>query len=213
MQIEPAHFGKKSFLQRMIHHLILNASYISDLGLYHGKMGIVLFFVHYARTTGNRRYDDFAGDLLDELYAEIHAGTAIDLESGLCGIGWGIGYLLLNGFMKGNPDEVLGEVDRIIMKKDLRRMDDFSLETGLAGISCYIRMRLDLSKRFGCPLPFDEAYLSDWKRATSRERQMEEELLKIILSKNDFDPTTGIKNWKLGLSEGCGGYGLKMILK
>lgn len=40
---------KDQILTRIANHLIINTSFMTDLGLYHGKMGIVLFFAHYAQ--------------------------------------------------------------------------------------------------------------------------------------------------------------------
>lgn len=211
MNTTPLFSENSRCLNRIANHLLLHASYTPDLGLYHGKMGIVLFFAHYARYTGNPSYDDFSGDLLDELYAELHADMGVDLETGLCGIGWGIGFLLLHDFMDGNPDEILTDLDQIIMKRDIRRVDDFSLETGLAGISCYVRMRLELARRFSLPLPFDDIFLSDWKKAAGNEVESPNENLKSWVAKNRFDSTSDIKEWKLGLVDGCAGYGLKMM--
>ena len=34
----------KILLQQIANHLIVNSSFLDDLGLYHGKMGLVLFF-------------------------------------------------------------------------------------------------------------------------------------------------------------------------
>ena len=59
-------------LSRIAGHLIINTSFIKDLGLYNGKMGIILFFAHYAQYTQKDIYHDFAGKLLEEIYAEIH---------------------------------------------------------------------------------------------------------------------------------------------
>ena len=36
-------------------------------GLYNGKMGMVIFFFHYARYTGNSLYQDFAEEFLNEI--------------------------------------------------------------------------------------------------------------------------------------------------
>ena len=59
---------KDDWLNRIINHLIMNASFTHNPGLYHGKMGIVIFFAHYARFTRDLHYDKFAGYLLDEIF-------------------------------------------------------------------------------------------------------------------------------------------------
>jgi lantibiotic modifying enzyme len=80
--------------QRITNTLLLNASFIDNLGLMHGKMGIAIYFFHLARETKNQIYEDYAGELIDEIYDEISTTTTLDFENGLAGIGWGIEYLV-----------------------------------------------------------------------------------------------------------------------
>jgi len=199
-----------NLLLRIARHLTMQASFIPDLGLYHGKMGIVLFFAHYARYTKNRLYDEFAGELLDEIYDEIHTGLPVNFECGLCGIGWGIEYLLQNGFMEGNSDEILSVIDVRIMERDLRRITDPSVRTGLEGISYYISKRINPpSRKSGC-LPFDETYLNEWN-LVSRSISIPDDRV-ILNSIIDTHPEReDITSWKLGLETGCAGVGLKYI--
>lgn len=131
---------KDILLRRIANHLILHSIDIEDIGLFHGKMGVVLFFAHYARYTDSAIYDDFAGELLEEICENIPETLPINLETGLCGIGWGIEYLIQNGFMEGDSNEILTEIDKKVMERDLRRIKDLSLETGLMGISSYINI-------------------------------------------------------------------------
>lgn len=197
-------------LKRIVNHLILHSSSTDDVGLFHGKMGIILFFAHYARYTGNHLFDDFAGELLNEIYENVSEELPINLESGLCGIGWGIGYLIQNGFLEGNPDEILKEIDHKVMELDLKRMKDKSLPTGLQGICCYIHQRLSVARKAPGDLPFDALYLTDWKTVSSSlEIENGRDVLGFILEKqpasNDF------LSWNMGLANGCAGYGLKRI--
>ena len=54
-------------LERIANHLIIQTSAMDDIGLYYGKIGIVLFFAHYSRYTGCSVYEDFADELLDTI--------------------------------------------------------------------------------------------------------------------------------------------------
>jgi glycosyltransferase len=130
--------AKKELLVRIASHLILNASFITDLGLYHGKMGIVLFFYELGRYTGKNIYAKFAGELLDEIYNGLNNETLLNFQDGLCGIGWGIAYLIKAQFVKADPDEVLEELDKRIVEWDVGRITDGSLRTGLMGVACYV---------------------------------------------------------------------------
>lgn len=197
-------------LKRIVNHLILHASFTDDVGLFHGKMGIILFFAHYARYTGNHLFDDFAGELLNEVYENVTEALPINLESGLCGIGWGTGYLIQNGFLEGNADEILKEIDHKIMEQDLKRMKDRSLPTGLLGIGCYIDQRLCVPRKETEDRPFDDTYLTDWKTVSSSlEIVGGKKMLDSLLEKQPVGDK--FLSWDLGLVNGCAGYGLKKI--
>jgi|GEM_PF-759965 len=129
--------------QRIINSLLLNASFIDILGLMHGKMGISIFFFHLARQTGNQIYEDYAGELIDEIYEEITANTPVDFENGLAGIGWGIEYLVQNGFIEADTDEVLEEFDNRIFKELIYNTPQYiGLLNGLLGIGFYFLKRI-----------------------------------------------------------------------
>jgi hypothetical protein len=201
---------KRIFLERLARHLIMHASFMKDLSLYHGKMGIVLFFAHYSRYTGKVLYDDFAGELLEEIYEGIHEGIPINFEAGLCGIGWGIEYLLQKGFMEGDSDEILSDIDAEVMGRDLRRITDYSVRTGLKGISYYIAMRLCSTSRLSGKMPFDDAYLLYWKTIANATDipDAKQVLLSVmgVLPEGD-----DILSWQLSLENGCAGVGLKKM--
>lgn len=129
---------KPELLNRIIHHLILNASFTRNLGLLDGKMGICIFFYLYARQTGSKLYEELGGYLLDEIYKEIAQSASIGFAKGLCGIAWGIEYLIQNNFVEADRDEVLEELDLKILEKDVARVKDFSLDDGLKGIAYYV---------------------------------------------------------------------------
>lgn len=42
-----------------------------------------------------------------------------------------------HGFIEGNTDEILEEVDWKVMEREVRRISDDNLETGLVGIAVY----------------------------------------------------------------------------
>ena len=160
--------------QQALAYLAINSSFIENLGLFHGRMGIVLFFAQYGRAVQDKRYEDFAGDLLDEIYEEIHWDMPVNLENGLCGIGWGIEYLVQQGFMKGNTDEILADIDRKVMELDPLRMTDLSFRRGLTGIAFYVIARLN-ANRATSALPFDDAYLTSLQQALERAEFTEKE--------------------------------------
>ena len=196
-------------LQQVADHLIIQSSGLSDLGLYHGKMGIVLFFAHYARYTKNHVYDDFADELMDEIYADIHAGLFLDLENGLAGIGWGILYLLKNGFTEGDPGVVLKDLDQRMQEINLLRVKEQSLARGLTGYIQYLTERIAIGNH-----PFDTAYLADYHAVQSRASfPMPLFQLSDLIDRHPATCLEEVPKESLGLQKGYAGYGLKQILR
>ena len=151
-------------LQRIANHLIINSSFLDNLGLFHGKMGIVIFFYHYSRYTNNPIYEEFAGELLDEIFEEIHDKLPIDFENGYLGIGWGIEYLAEQKFIDGDTNDILADIDKKVMERDIRRISDVSLNNGLEGVLHYVLARLQ-NKNDTIQL-FDKEYLDDLFKVT-----------------------------------------------
>jgi len=83
----------------------------TPVGLFNGKMGISIYFYHQAKLSRNKTYEQFADKLLDSVYTQIQNKWTIDLENGLLGICWGILHLIENGFVKGNPNYILKDLD------------------------------------------------------------------------------------------------------
>lgn len=135
-------------LQQIVNHLIINSSFLTDLSLYHGKTGIVLFLYNYARYTKNPIYEEFAGELLDEIFQEIHDNIGLDFENGLSGIGWGVLYLIKNQFITGDPNEILEDIDMKMMEVNLLKVRNNSLKRGIAGFSVYLSYRFSFRRVF-----------------------------------------------------------------
>jgi lantibiotic modifying enzyme len=158
---------KLTLEQQILHKLLLHSSIGQDTGLYYGKTGLIIFLMHYAEQTQKWYYETIAGELIKELTGEIHTGLPIGFSSGLSGTGWGIEYLIQNGFMEGNSLDICEAIDKKIMEPDPRRMTDLSLDTGLEGILHYVLAHIKGVMAQHATLPFDETYLSDLHRAVS----------------------------------------------
>jgi len=61
-------------LQQIADMLLLNGTLTECPGLVHGKMGIAVFFFHYAKYTGNELFADYAMDLIGETLNQIQTG-------------------------------------------------------------------------------------------------------------------------------------------
>ncbi len=93
-----------------------NKEAINEPGLLNGKLGIALFFFQYSRLSNNNIYEELASTFIDEAFDSIETVNTIDFEKGLSGIGWGIEYLVQNGFVDGDSNEILKELDDVIFK-------------------------------------------------------------------------------------------------
>lgn len=115
--------------------MMLNAIFIDNPGLAIGKMGIAILMYHYARFTGDKSCEEFAGTLIDHIYRDMSSSTPLDFENGLSGIGWGLIYLVKNGFIEGDLNVVLEEIDNAISRENNREVESDP------GISRYLLAR------------------------------------------------------------------------
>jgi hypothetical protein len=129
-------------LQRIANVLLLNASFIDNLGLLNGKMGIAIFFYRYGRYSDNKVFTDYAGELIDEIYEEISTNTPVDFTNGLTGIGWGIGYLTENKFVDADTDEALVDIDNAVYRNMLNSPLVLDNGNDLFGYGLYCNSRL-----------------------------------------------------------------------
>jgi hypothetical protein len=128
-------------LQRIANVLLLNASFIDNLGFLDGKMGVAVFFYHYAKLTKNKVYLDYAGKLIDEIYEEISQATPVNFASGLTGIAWGIEYLVSKGFVEADIDEALSEIDNAVFAATIQRPVYIESQNDLFGFGLYYLSR------------------------------------------------------------------------
>lgn len=201
-------------LRRIANFLIVHTCFFNNIGLYHGKMGIAIFMAHYARFVDNTLYEDFCGILLDEIYKEINNWNSIDFENGILGIAWGIDYLLQNQFVLGDSFDILKEIDEKISEYNWSKVKNNSLENGVAGVFCYLHQHLN-QRIVNVTNPFfDQAFVDELNRkCTIQMENINNFTLLSIIRNSDFEISSDISKWRLGLNRGCAGYGLKLIFE
>lgn len=189
-------------LHKIALYNILYSCKIHELGLFNGKMGLILFFFHYARYTQDYLYESFAAELMEDIYSDIDPKMNLHMADGLCGIGWGILYLIKNNFVIGNLDEVLHDIDVKVMELAPLRMKDLSFDTGLIGIACYVYFRLNNNQSL--PLLFNEDYLNELNIVCSNIKS---------LQKFDFfnEPLRKITNCNYSKDDNSWKKGLKLM--
>ena len=124
--------------------LSLYGENIGNAGLLHGKMGIAVFFAHYASFTHEEQYNQFADELIEDAVNLLLWTCGIDndneifafnYENGLSGIGVGVAYLVKQGLMEANLDDVLDDMDMILAKR-------------LTGKTTPVSLMVDIGKYF-----------------------------------------------------------------
>jgi len=132
-------------LRQMAGMLLLNGSLTNCPGLIHGKMGIAIFFFHYAQHTGNALFDNYAVNLIELIQEQIHANSLADYERGIAGIGVGLNYLISNNFLEAE-DNIFEDFDERMYRAVMYDpWLDFSLYDGLTGYGRYWIRRLNHS--------------------------------------------------------------------
>lgn len=222
---------------RIAHALMLRSFFEPDLGLFKGKMGIVLALGEYSRKKENKIFVDFSFDLLEIIISKINKQLAFSLSNGLSGIGWGIEYLIQNEFVEGSSIDICEEIDQKIMETDPKRIWDMSLEDGFEGLLHYIFFHIQGACKQQTNLPFDSIYLSDIYNVCMRLKEKNiKKSLKFLLNAyiafvdnntlanyatNIFDFAFTVPNFQinelatypLGLNEGLSGVLLHLIDK
>lgn len=187
--------------ERITHHLMLNAYFIPDIGFFRGQMGLVLAMSEYSRYANNEIYFDVSSYLLDNIMEKINENLIFSFASGLSGIGWGVEYLIQNGFVEGEGVEICEEIDQKIMKTDPRRIADMSLDTGFEGILHYVVYHLQGAFKQNIRLPFDERYLSDLYAVCILLKEQKNDINMLLDIYIDFYTTRTIKGYNMLITD------------
>jgi len=124
---------------------LLSSELISyPVGLFHGKMGLSIYLYQLSKIESNPEYQSIAEQLLDEiLLRDLSSNHPIDVEDGLAGVGLGVSWLLKNGFIEGDLNELLEVIDDMIFRR-IAFQENQSLfsPTQLLHLTGYLYIRL-----------------------------------------------------------------------
>lgn len=196
--------------QRILHALMLRTYSLNDVGLMSGKMGVLLALANYNRLVLSDVYEDFADELMDEILSKIHKLLPLGLGNGLCGVAWGVEFLIQNGLMEGVGVEICEDIDRKIMETDPRRIVDVTLERGLEGVLHYVLAHIKGSFRQQSALPFDETYRADLFQAIQAlsNQAVSEKMQELVADYIHFYERQAEPEYELSLDEFVGTYNL-----
>lgn len=97
----------KEILAKMNYYVALNACTVGLSGLYNGKAGMSLALFEASRVLADEYLEEQASQLLQE--ALLVRTQDIGFENGLSGIGYAVLYLLENGFIEAEFEDVFGK--------------------------------------------------------------------------------------------------------
>lgn len=127
----------------LVRELVQAGRSTSCLGLTNGKMGIAIALFRYARLSGEAVCEEIAGVLLDEVCERLDYSMPVSFGDGLCGIGWGIEYLVQHGYVEGDTDEILKEIDLCVVRNiHIYGISGLSLQNGIVGFGRYMLIRI-----------------------------------------------------------------------
>lgn len=103
-------------------------------------MGMVIAYYTYGTYSGKSKYSQIAGQKLDQIVSSLSLDMPFRLKDGILGIACGIVYLLRNGFIEGDEDEILAEVDELFFRNLVCLTDESVVDW--YGWLYYSRLRL-----------------------------------------------------------------------
>jgi hypothetical protein len=190
---------------KIVDYLICYSPFLKDIGLFHGKMGVIVALATYAKLYHDESVKDFVWELYEGMVNNISPNMSIGIESGLAGIGYGITLLNQYGFVDCNLNEILQGIDMKIMEHDPRRIIDTTFHRGLYGLLCYIALR---EKNGDCILTFDNQYIQElrqqWYKQTCKNSFHAVEIMNFI-HEPEFDINEYVDN-PLSLDRGSAYY-------
>ena len=69
--------------QRVVHKLIIDSTGMSDIGLFTGKMGIILSLVTYSRSTKQKAIEEVADFLMNQVLESMTNISPLSFSNGL----------------------------------------------------------------------------------------------------------------------------------
>ena len=149
---------------------LIESSRTSCVNLWEGCMGLLIVLCEYEEYLHSDDHTSLAGELLERITTQITptAEFSLSFAHGLCGIGWGLIYMMRNGFADMDFSEELSVIDLKIMERDPKRITDYSFQSGIGGILCYVTNRLFLLQKNEKEFIFDTRYLDSLREAAKR---------------------------------------------
>ena len=142
-QIKFANVIRRNYQRQMIMRYLPPGIVCHDYNLAHSWMGFVIFLYVYGKSKRNISIENEADEVLEKILSQIRDDMLVCLENGLSGIACGLLFLLRNGYVEGEENIIMSQIDHFIQSKyDHLSADDFF--TGREGLDFYFRYRYKL---------------------------------------------------------------------
>ena len=103
-------------LRRITNVILSNLDTVHHNGLFHGKMGLVIYFFYLGKALGIKSFENTADKMLDSIMSNMEDSLSFDFGSGICGLGWTINQLIKDGFIRQADENVLDDIDQIVIQ-------------------------------------------------------------------------------------------------
>ena len=131
---------------RIVDQLFLRASFIDDIGLHYGKLGIAIYLLMHATATGEDAVADLGNELLDEVGEAISGQTDLGFSRGLTGIGWGIELISKMEYAEIDTKSVLLDLDNQLYRRIVyTRSEDADFRRQIVAKGAYLLARYERS--------------------------------------------------------------------
>jgi hypothetical protein len=109
----------------------------------HVEMGKVISLYTLNCKSPDKKTEETAGILLDKIFQKVDFNVPVTVNDGLLGIGCGMIWLLRNGFVDGDEDEVLQEIDYMALHTIIFQRNGGEIDW--KGLLYYLRKRISIS--------------------------------------------------------------------
>lgn len=142
----------------------------SCVDLWDGCMGLLIVLCEYVEYTKSVEYITLAEDMLERILKKIEIQTelSVSFSHGICGVGWGLIYMIRNNLTDIDFSQKLEIIDERIMEREPERITDYSFQSGLGGILCYVTNRLFVLLEEKKKITFDARYLCSLRKAAKK---------------------------------------------
>lgn len=128
-----------SAMERLLNQHILRVDEMPHVGLYGGKLGLIILLYHYAHFNRNNKYKALADRLMTSVLV-ISSDFSYRFSNGLSGVGWGLLHLMRKGFVQIDED-VWAELDKRLMTFDQMQIQKEDAIDELTGLISYVEAR------------------------------------------------------------------------